>query len=280
MGLFFRKSIKFGPFRVNLSKSGIGFSGGVKGARISTGPRGTELHLGRKGIYYRKKLGGLPPPRPSSAQPYPQTNLQNCTRLNYQSNYTDVVKTLGLPDDWTTTFPPDAKIPNTILYYAGKGAVLLIYENGNSLGNTHYLGTKAFHPERIIHTSLEEFRPILEASNLQPEGDVPSLLAHEQQSSNKGIIIFIVTLIAVISFIAWAVDYNSRNSSIQYPTQQSTPSVSVSPTPTPRVIRRRRVQAPKIIQRATNASPPNIQADSPASINESQKEAQQKTPKL
>jgi S-DNA-T family DNA segregation ATPase FtsK/SpoIIIE len=56
MGFFLRKSIKFGPFRINLSKSGIGVSGGVKGARISARPRGGQLNLGRKGLYYRKQL--------------------------------------------------------------------------------------------------------------------------------------------------------------------------------------------------------------------------------
>jgi S-DNA-T family DNA segregation ATPase FtsK/SpoIIIE len=56
MGFFLRKSIKFGPFRINLSKSGIGMSGGIKGARISAGPRGTQLNVGRKGLHYRKQL--------------------------------------------------------------------------------------------------------------------------------------------------------------------------------------------------------------------------------
>jgi S-DNA-T family DNA segregation ATPase FtsK/SpoIIIE len=56
MGFFLRKNIKFGPFRINLSKSGIGVSGGIKGARISAGPRGTQLNLGRKSAYYRKQV--------------------------------------------------------------------------------------------------------------------------------------------------------------------------------------------------------------------------------
>jgi S-DNA-T family DNA segregation ATPase FtsK/SpoIIIE len=62
MGFFLRKSIKFGPFRINLSKSGIGVSGGIKGARISTSPRGTQLNLGRKGVYYRKQFNSRTPP--------------------------------------------------------------------------------------------------------------------------------------------------------------------------------------------------------------------------
>ena len=61
MGLFLRKSIKFGPFRINLSKSGIGVSGGIKGARISAGPKGTQLNLGRKGLYYRQQLSTRTP---------------------------------------------------------------------------------------------------------------------------------------------------------------------------------------------------------------------------
>lgn len=41
MGFNFRKSIKLGKnFRVNLSKSSVGLSAGVKGARVSVGPKG------------------------------------------------------------------------------------------------------------------------------------------------------------------------------------------------------------------------------------------------
>jgi len=56
MSFYIRKSIKFGPIRFNISKSGIGISSGVPGARISTGPRGTYINMGRNGIYYRKKI--------------------------------------------------------------------------------------------------------------------------------------------------------------------------------------------------------------------------------
>jgi hypothetical protein len=59
MGLFFRKSIKLGPLRINLSKSGIGISFGVPGARVSAGPSGSSLTVGGKGVYYRKRLGGV-----------------------------------------------------------------------------------------------------------------------------------------------------------------------------------------------------------------------------
>lgn len=57
MGLYFRKSQKIGPFRINYSKSGIGVSAGIKGARISKGPKGTYINLSKNGIYYKKKIG-------------------------------------------------------------------------------------------------------------------------------------------------------------------------------------------------------------------------------
>lgn len=64
MGFYIRKSISAGPFRFNLSGSGIGMSVGVKGFRVGTGPRGNYVHMGRGGLYYRASLNG---PRPRRA---------------------------------------------------------------------------------------------------------------------------------------------------------------------------------------------------------------------
>jgi hypothetical protein len=64
MGWYLRKSLKIGPLRINLSKSGLGGSVGVKGLRVGTGPRGRYLHAGREGLYYRASLNepaGLTP---------------------------------------------------------------------------------------------------------------------------------------------------------------------------------------------------------------------------
>ena len=65
MGWSFRKSIRFGPVRLNLSKSGLGVSTGIRGFRVSTGPRGTYLRAGRGGIYYTKKLNAPVRTRPA-----------------------------------------------------------------------------------------------------------------------------------------------------------------------------------------------------------------------
>lgn len=56
MSIYLRKSIKAGPLRLNLSKSGIGFSTGIPGLRVGTGPRGSYVRMGRGGVYYRKTL--------------------------------------------------------------------------------------------------------------------------------------------------------------------------------------------------------------------------------
>lgn len=56
MGFYVRKSVSIGPFRFNLSGSGIGISFGVRGFRLGSGPRGKYVHLGRAGVYYRHAL--------------------------------------------------------------------------------------------------------------------------------------------------------------------------------------------------------------------------------
>jgi len=66
MGFYLRKSIKAGPFRFNLSKSGLGISSGVPGFRISSGPRGNYVNMGRGGVYYRSSLNGHSLAKPSA----------------------------------------------------------------------------------------------------------------------------------------------------------------------------------------------------------------------
>jgi hypothetical protein len=72
MAWYLKKAFKIGPLlRMNLSKSGVGFSFGVKGARIGIGPRGKYVALGRRGIYFRQSLnhsvadGSVPLIRPT-----------------------------------------------------------------------------------------------------------------------------------------------------------------------------------------------------------------------
>ena len=59
MPFYIRKAFSTGPLRLNLSKGGLGFSVGIKGARIGLNSKGQAyVHGGRHGVYYRKNLTG------------------------------------------------------------------------------------------------------------------------------------------------------------------------------------------------------------------------------
>jgi hypothetical protein len=73
MGFYLRKSVKVGPFRFNLSKSGVGVSAGVRGFRVGAGPRGNYVHMGRNGVYYRATIPSGPSPSSSRLTPSPDS---------------------------------------------------------------------------------------------------------------------------------------------------------------------------------------------------------------
>jgi hypothetical protein len=59
MKISFRKSFKAGPVRINLSKSGVGASIGVKGVRIGVNSKGQGYtSAGTHGVYVRETFGG------------------------------------------------------------------------------------------------------------------------------------------------------------------------------------------------------------------------------
>lgn len=62
MTFYIRKAFRLGLLRINLSRSGLGLSAGVKGLRIGSGPRGSYVTGGRGGLYFRHNLG-IPSPR-------------------------------------------------------------------------------------------------------------------------------------------------------------------------------------------------------------------------
>ena len=76
MGFYIRKSVSVGPFRFNLSKSGIGVSAGIKGLRVGTGPRGNYITVGRGGLYYRATIPTAQPAARPQMPPAP-TQLPN-----------------------------------------------------------------------------------------------------------------------------------------------------------------------------------------------------------
>lgn len=61
MGFFYRKSVKVGPFRVNVSHRGVGVSTGVPGLRVGVNSRGrryTQVSVPGTGFGYRSSGKG------------------------------------------------------------------------------------------------------------------------------------------------------------------------------------------------------------------------------
>ncbi len=71
MGFYVRKSVKAGPFRFNMSKSGLGVSVGVPGFRVGSGPRGNYVSVGSGAVRYRSSLSpsAVRPAGPAPVQP-------------------------------------------------------------------------------------------------------------------------------------------------------------------------------------------------------------------
>lgn len=77
MGFSYRKSFKAGPIRVTASKSGISYSAGVKGARITKRANGkvtTRLTAPGTGLSYTTSSAGRPTRRPVQASQAAQSN--------------------------------------------------------------------------------------------------------------------------------------------------------------------------------------------------------------
>ncbi len=126
MGFYIRKGFNFGPLRLNLSRSGLGASFGVKGARIGVGPRGSYVHMGRGGLYYRQTITapsrGTPghaaaPPPPQVA---PGDHLQEITSsaavTMVDSSAADLLHELNRVKKRSDRFPIVAVVGGIVLW--------------------------------------------------------------------------------------------------------------------------------------------------------------------
>jgi hypothetical protein len=83
----FRRSLKLGPLRLNFSKSGIGYSAGVRGFRVGQDAKGrtyTAASIPGTGIYNRQYSGVSKPIAQSAASPTsasPQSGTGNGLKL-------------------------------------------------------------------------------------------------------------------------------------------------------------------------------------------------------
>ncbi|MGY6557964.1 MAG: DUF4236 domain-containing protein [Nitritalea sp.] len=104
MGFFLRKSVGVGPLRLNFSKSGIGISGGVKGARLGVNSQGRPyVHAGRHGIYYRQFLDSKGKRGRAAQSAAPATAAPSASQQLFQQLGPQVVDSFE-PNDHTTPY--------------------------------------------------------------------------------------------------------------------------------------------------------------------------------
>lgn len=100
MGITYRKSISAGPFRFNLSGSGIGVSVGVPGFRVGTGPRGNYVSVSAGGFRYRHSLNATQRPgtasRPVTHEPVVTEEKQFPNHLTHIPSGSDTVAPMEL----------------------------------------------------------------------------------------------------------------------------------------------------------------------------------------
>lgn len=126
MGFYIRRSVRVGPFRFNLSKSGIGVSAGVKGLRVGTGPRGHYIHAGAAGFYYRQQLGG------GSAKPGRNSPGSSPPRDDHDLTSEDVIEmrdiesgsTLEMTDSNSAALLADLRARHQKVVFAKPAAIL------------------------------------------------------------------------------------------------------------------------------------------------------------
>jgi|GEM_PF-5377067 len=83
MGWYLRKAFKVGPMRINLSKSGLGASFGITGARIGLGPRGAYVAGGRHGLYFKQSLSGKGPSSRPSPGPRASADVNQSPKITF-----------------------------------------------------------------------------------------------------------------------------------------------------------------------------------------------------
>ncbi len=95
MGFSFRRSASFGIFRLNFSKSGVGASIGVKGARLTMMPRGiTYITVGSHGFYYRETISS-PSRVESSTSPQDLAGTSPFERKISTADALDLIKNIN-----------------------------------------------------------------------------------------------------------------------------------------------------------------------------------------
>lgn len=94
-----RKSIKAGPFRFNLSKSGVGVSVGLGGLRIGSGPRGNYISLNGARFQYKElTTPELKPPKTPEPKTFAEHTLPTPSSTHGELEEIDSGSVLNMVD--------------------------------------------------------------------------------------------------------------------------------------------------------------------------------------
>lgn len=199
MGFYVRKALRAGPFRVNVSRSGLGLSVGVRGARFGAGPRGGYGHAGRGGLYFRHTLSarrrgragaGRPAePRPGSPMPPQftayQARMRRCTAL----------RTAGL----------FGVVIGLVLAFALPAGLLLIVLGAGLLVAAGQTRTAAVAALNSTHVTPPPVRAVLFGLEQRPVGLTVSTL--QSARVENGVVLFPGGFLALFAGEVWcAVD--------------------------------------------------------------------------
>lgn len=127
MGFFIRKAFKAGPLRINLSKGGVGVSGGVTGARIGLNRNGAYVYGGRHGLYYRERLGKRKKTRRTPDHIKPDGRPVEINRNGTTDLFIDSGATFPSPYDLIEPHPWPELIETTPRYKNPMMWVLLVF---------------------------------------------------------------------------------------------------------------------------------------------------------
>ena len=122
MGLYFRKSTKIGPVRLNFSKNGIGWSVGGKYLRYGKTATGKKyVSGGAHGIYFREYQKGNKAPRKRNTATYPNSRTQQSLSPYF------IVPMLGIVAFMTSPlWALWARSWSTLFWIAGIGVCIFI----------------------------------------------------------------------------------------------------------------------------------------------------------
>lgn len=138
MGLRFRKSFNLGGFRINLSKSGIGYSFGAKGVRFTKKAGGgtrTTLHIPHTGLSYVKDSKKPARSGGSHAAPALQDRVQETEFYEeeiVESTPNEMIEKLNRADKLSPIFKV-CRIIFPILAFAFLVTTFSIIANGNAV---------------------------------------------------------------------------------------------------------------------------------------------------